>query len=156
MNNGWHKLDDFEETRQVRVNEPRPPQVIINKPVKEPERKPFPWYLLTGLVLGFLLGLLYAWWVNPVVYSNTEPATLRSDYQENYRLVIAQAYAATGNLERAESRLALLRDEDAIFELGSQAQQALAAGFSEDARALALLASALQGDPQALIPTASP
>lgn len=156
MKNGWHKLDDFEETRQIRVNEPRPSEVVITKPVNEPGRKPFPWYLITGLVLGFLLGLLYAWWVNPVVYSNTEPATLRSDYKDNYRLTIAQAYAATGDLERAQSRLALLREEGTIIELGSQAQQALAAGFSEDARALALLASALQGDPEALIPTASP
>ena len=156
MSNGWHKLDDFDETRQIRVNEPRPSEVVINKPAKKPVRQPFPWYLITGLVLGFLLGLLYAWLINPVVYSNTEPATLRSDYKENYRLNIAQAYAATGDLERAESRLALLREEDAIFELGSQAQQALAAGFSEDARALALLASALQDDPEALIPTTSP
>ncbi len=113
MNNGWHKLDDFEETRQIRVSDPRPSQVVINKPEPKPEPKSFPWYLITGLVLGFLLGLLYAWWVNPVVYSNTEPATLRADFKDNYRLTIAQAYAASGDLDRAESRLALLQDEDA-------------------------------------------
>ncbi|MBG0788108.1 MAG: hypothetical protein H0S79_23730 [Anaerolineaceae bacterium] len=156
MSNGWHKLDDFEETRQIRVTDPRPPQVVITKSEPKLEPKPFPWYLITGLVLGFLLGLLYAWWVNPVVYSNTEPATLRADFKDNYRLTIAQAYAASGDLDRAESRLALLRDDDAIFILGSQAQQALAAGFSEDARALALLASALQDESGLLTPTEAP
>ena len=156
MKNGWHKLDDFEETRQIRVSDPRPPEVVITKPVETAEPKPFPWYLLTGLILGFLLGLLYAWLINPVVYSNTEPATLRADFKDNYRLTIAQAYAASGDLERTESRLALLRDDDAVFMLGSQAQQALAAGFSEDARALALLASALQGTGESPAPTSSP
>ena len=146
MNNGWRKLEDMEETRQIRVDDPRPPEVVISKPVEGSEPKQFPWYLLTGLILGFLLGLLYAWLINPVVYSDTEPASMRADFKENYRLTIAQAYAATGDLERAESRLVLLNDEDPIFTLGSQAQQALAAGFAEDARALALLAAGLQGE----------
>jgi len=156
MKNGWHKLDDFEETRQIRVSDPRPPEVVINERKGTQEKQPFPWYLLTGLILGFLLGLFYAWLINPVVYSNTEPATLRADFKDNYRLTIAQAYAASGDVERAQSRLALLRDEDTVFALGSQAQQALAAGFSEDARALALLASAVQGEGENLIPTSSP
>lgn len=156
MNNGWHKLENMEETRQIRVNEPRPPEVVISPPETPPEPKQFPWYLLTGLILGFLLGLLYAWMINPVVYSDTEPASLRADFKGNYRLTIAQSFAATGDLERAASRLALLNDEDPIFILGSQAQQALAAGFAEDGRALALLAAALQRDMEALLPTDSP
>lgn len=156
MSNGWHKLDDFEETRQIRVNDPRPPQVVITRPEPKPEPKSFPWYLLTGLILGFLLGLMYAWLIDPVVYSDTEPASLRADFKENYRLTIAQAYDVTGDLERAESRLILLKDENVIFALGSQAQQALAAGFTEDAQALALLAAALQDESGILTPTEAP
>jgi hypothetical protein len=90
--------------------------------------------------------------LNPVVYSNTEPATMRADYKDLYRATIAQAYAATGDLERAESRLALLRDEDPVFILGTQAQQMLADGEAEDARALALLAAALQAKGYAPLP----
>jgi len=156
MNNGWRKLEEMEETHQIRVNEPRPSEVVISKPGEAPEVKQFPWYLLTGLILGFLLGLMYAWLINPVVYSDTEPVSLRADFKHNYRLTIAQAYAITGDLERAESRLALLNDEDPIFTLGSQAQQALAAGYAEDARALAVLAAALQGETDNLTPTNSP
>ena len=152
MSNGWHKLDDSQETRQIRVNAPQPPQVTVKATPEPRERKPFPWYLLTGLVLGFLLGLLYAWLLNPVVYSNTEPTTLRADYQDLYRATIAQAYAATGDLARAESRLALLQDEDPVFALGTQAQQMLAVGEADDARALALLAAALQAEGNSLMP----
>lgn len=144
MSNGWQKLEESQETRQIRVNAPAPPQAVVRETQEPQERKAFPWYLLTGLVLGFLLGLLYAWLLNPVVYNNTEPATMRSDYKDLYRVTIAQAYAATGDLARAESRLALLRDEDPVFVLGTQAQQMLADGEAEDARALALLAAALQ------------
>jgi hypothetical protein len=152
MSSEWRKLDDSQETRQIRVNAPRPAQVTVTPPADPAKPQRFPWYLLTGLILGFLLGLLYAWWVNPVVYSNTEPATLRADYKGLYRATIAQAYAATGDLERAESRLALLRDEDLIFALGTQAQQMLAGGETEDARALALLAAALQAEAESLTP----
>ncbi len=156
MSSEWRKLEDSQETRQIRVADPRPPHVKVSQPAEPAEPGLFPWYLLTGLILGFLLGLLYAWWVNPVVYSDTEPATLRADYKDLYRATIAQAYAATGDLARAESRLALLRDEDAVFALGTQAQQMLAAGEAEDARALALLAAALQAEAENPLEADSP
>jgi hypothetical protein len=152
MSNGWQKLEYSQETRQIHVNAPRPPQTIVRETQEPQEHKAFPWYLLTGLVLGFILGLLYAWLFNPVVYSNTEPATMRADYKDLYRATIAQAYAATGDLARAESRLALLQDEDPVFALGTQAQQMLAVGEAYDARALALLAAALQAEGDSPLP----
>ncbi len=109
------------------------------------EEKQSSWFLLTGLVLGLLLGLAYTWWANPVKYNDTAPATLKETYKNQYRSMIAQVYAETGNLPRAKSRLALLRDENPILELGAQAQRILAQGGPEaEARALALLAAALQ------------
>jgi hypothetical protein len=113
------------------------------------------WYLLTGLVLGLILGLLFAWVIDPVVYRSTEPATLKENAKETYRLMIAQAYAATGNLERAKQRLALLEDDNMVNALGAQAQRALANGKAEDARTLALLAAALQSEASPL-PTSPP
>ena len=73
------------------------------------------WYLLTGLVIGIVLGLLYAWVVSPIEYVDTSPNTLRSDYQDTYRLNIALAYQATGDLARAQARLNLLGDEDSAL-----------------------------------------
>jgi hypothetical protein len=69
-----------------------------------------PWYLLTGLAIGLALGLVYAWWINPVAYVNTAPASLRPDSKEAYRSLIAAAFGANGNLERARVRLSLLKD----------------------------------------------
>jgi hypothetical protein len=103
------------------------------------------WYLLTGLVIGAVLGLLYAWLLQPVQYTNTTPASLRADFKDQYRYLIASAYVADGDLVRARARMALLQDQDAYRALAEQAQRMLAAGSSfEQARALGMLAAALQ------------
>ncbi len=109
-----------------------------------PIKKHGPWYLLTGLILGFLLGVIYTWWINPVIYESTNPASLREDFKDTYRVTIAQVFAATGDLDRAARRLEILEDENPIYLLGAQAQRALAKGEEEQAHDLALLASELQ------------
>jgi Tfp pilus assembly protein PilF len=81
-----------------------------------------PWYLLTGLVIGAVLGLLYAWVVRPVQYTNTAPNSLRADYKDQYRAIIAVAYLANGDLLRARARLELLQDPDLYRVLAEQAQ----------------------------------
>ena len=125
-----------DQTQELRIN-------------TQPEEKKHHWYLLTGLIIGIAAGLIITWLLFPVVYQDTLPASLSPAYKEIYRSTIAQVYAATGNLERAASRLALLEDEDVIYALGAQAQRALADGQEKEARALALLASEIQ----AAIPT---
>lgn len=117
-------------------------QEVIVHP--KPVRKSSPLYLLTGLILGLILGLVYAWVINPVIYESTLPANLGEADKDVYRSMIAQVYEATGNLERASLRLALLEDPDPVYALGAQAQRALAEGGESEAHALALLASALQ------------
>ncbi len=107
-------------------------------------REPFPWYLLTGLVIGLALGLVIAWVVAPVQYMDTAPATLRADFKDLYRLLIAKAYLYDGSLTRAQARLALLGDPNPMRTLAAQAQHALAQGRPElEVRALGSLASAL-------------
>ena len=120
-----------DQTREIRLN-------------PQPDKKRSHWYLLTGLVLGVAVGLIYAWLINPVVYQDTTPRTLSESYKEIYRRIIAEVFAATGDLERATSRLSLLEDENEVFALGAQAQRALSEGREEEAHALALLASAIQ------------
>ena len=108
------------------------------------------WYLLTGILLGIGLGLLYAWVISPVGLENTHPHILRSDYKDVYRALIAVAYQATGDLPRAQARLDLLKEKDeAANILAAQAQQILAEGGDyQEAKALAALSSALLGDVQ--------
>lgn len=56
-------------------------------------------------VAGLLLGLATGWWLWPVQWTNATPAHLRSDFQEAYILLVAEDYAETGNLEKAQERL---------------------------------------------------
>jgi hypothetical protein len=57
---------------------------------------------------------------------DAEPVALRPDFKEHYRSAIAAAYAATGNLQRAQARLSLLGDSDPVEALNAQAQRMLA------------------------------
>ena len=107
-----------------------------------------PWYLLTGLVIGVVIGVLYAWLVSPVDFTNTAPASLRTDFKDQYRALIAAAYMANGDLVRAKARLELLEDQDVYLKLSEQAQRTLAEGrYPQEARALGLLAIALGQSP---------
>jgi hypothetical protein len=103
-----------------------------------------PWYLLTGLVLGLASGLAYAWLISPLRYVDTVPASLRADFKDQYRSLIAVAYLASGDLGRAEERLKLLKDENPAQALGLQLQLAQAGGASEsEIRGLSQLAAGL-------------
>ena len=108
-----------------------------------------PWYLLTGLVIGLVVGLLYTWVLNPVEFVDTNPLSLRPEFKDQYRVMIARAYEADQNLVRAYERLKLLGDQSSVETLSAQAQRLLTDGGAvEDAQALALLASALEKQPQ--------
>jgi hypothetical protein len=102
------------------------------------------WYLLTGVVLGIILGILFAWVISPVEYVDTAPESLKDEFKAQYRVLIASAYVANGDLVRAKARLELLGEADIYMIVAEQAQQMLAEGGSvEDAQALGRLALAL-------------
>jgi hypothetical protein len=111
------------------------------------------WYLLTGLLVGLVLGVAYAWLVQPVRYVDTPPASLGADFKDQYRMMIAVAFAADNDLVRAVERLKLLQDEDAFQALTGQAQRILAAeGSLEEARFLSALAVAIEQNPGLFAP----
>lgn len=115
------------------------------------------WYLLTGFVIGIVLGLVYAWLVAPQERQDTSPASLQPEFKDQYRAMIASAFVATGNLPRAEARLVLLDDNDVTQVLAEQAQRTLGEGKSPlEAQALGLLAVALGQGESALIPSPIP
>jgi len=63
--------------------------------------------LTGGAVLGLLLGLVISWWWWPVEWTNATPGNLRSDFQSDYVLQVAERYAATGDLEWARGKLGM-------------------------------------------------
>lgn len=110
-----------------------------------------PWYLVTGLILGAALGLVYAWLIAPHTYADTSPASLQAEFKDQYRAMVALAYLANGNYARAQARLELLKDVDPIQALNEQAQHGRSEGAApREAQALGLLAVSLgQGGPPA-------
>ena len=129
--------------------------------------KRLPWEPFLTLLIGLALGLLYAWVISPVAVVDAVPSALRADFKDQYRAVIAAAYAANNDLRRAQSRIALLGDMDSYAALSAQAQRTLSNGDALQSYQLAQLASALQGNAptipfsptspaeEALTPTAS-
>jgi hypothetical protein len=106
-----------------------------------------PWDILLALLVGLGLGLVYSWILSPKAATNTTPRALRADFKDEFRSVIAAAYAATGNLPAAQARLSLLGDPNSIEALNAQAQRMLASNQPfERADQVAALASALEGD----------
>jgi hypothetical protein len=102
------------------------------------------WYLLTGAVLGVAMGLFYAWVISPVKYVDAPPYSLRADYRDEYRALVAAAYMYKSDLLRAQDRLKELKDDNPAQSVAMQAQRALAEGQpAAEVRALSLLASAL-------------
>ncbi len=102
------------------------------------------WYLLTGLVLGLVIGLVYSLLIDPVEFARTAPQSLGADYKDTYRVLIAKAFEANGDIGRAQARLSLLQDENMVGVLAEQAQRLIAqGGRPEEARALDALSDTL-------------
>lgn len=110
--------------------------------------KRFPWLALLALLLGLGIGVVYAWVVAPAPARETFPSTLRTDFKDELRALIAASYASTGDLERARARLALLGDADSLTALNAQAQRMQAVGDPFEAvQQVAQLAADLQQPP---------
>jgi len=102
-------------------------------------------HLIPALIIGLGLGLAYSWLISPVKYVDANPALLRADFKDQYRIVIAASYTTSHDLARARARLQLLNNTDPVGELSAQAQRMLASGKSfDDVHPLAQLATDLQ------------
>lgn len=114
------------------------------------------WYLLTGLIIGVALGLLFSWVISPVEYVDAGPYSLREDFKDHYRLLVALAYLADNNMERAQVRLDQLKDPHIAQTVAMQAQRYLAENRSEtETRSLGVLAVALGEGPAPTVSSTS-
>lgn len=94
----------------------------MNSRYRQERRQP-PYYLLTGLILGFVISVATTMFFIPVIYANVPPETLTAIDKDQYRLMIARAYQADHDSGRALARLGLLRDDNVIESLIQQAQR---------------------------------
>ncbi|NLE46523.1 MAG: hypothetical protein GX620_17540 [Chloroflexi bacterium] len=61
--------------------------------------------LVGGAVLGLIVGLVIGWVLWPVEYANLTPAQLRSDFQDDYILWVAENYEFNGGAGWAQQKL---------------------------------------------------
>ncbi len=104
-----------------------------------------PWYFwpLITFVAGLLLGwLIIGWWLWPVEWKNALPQDLAPRLQNQYLTMVAESYAANGNLQLAQDRLAGWPTAELAVALGNT-QEFLAATDAARAANVQLLASAL-------------
>jgi hypothetical protein len=59
---------------------------------------------IVALVLGIVIGVLYAWVINPVEWVNGEPADMREDLRVDYLRMAIDSYAANQDPELALGR----------------------------------------------------
>ncbi len=105
---------------------------------------------LIGLAIGLAFGLGYAWLLQPVIYIDTAPDSLRQDYRTDYVLMVAQAYQSEGDLSLALLRLASLGPDPAAEIVAGAIEFAQANHFNaDDTRALSELAADLAAIPAA-------
>ena len=69
-------------------------------------------WLLLGLLVGLGGGLIYAWLISPVVYTDASPARFDQPSRAAYLELVSQSYVATGDWEATQRRLALLEEEN--------------------------------------------
>lgn len=101
---------------------------------------------LLSLAVGFSMGLVLAWLVWPISYTNAEPSGLRQDEKDDYVVMISSAYQMDGDLGAARDRLAQLRAGDPASIVASLIARAKATpGSAIDMTALTILDDALTG-----------
>jgi hypothetical protein len=100
--------------------------------------------VIVALAVGLGLGLLFGWVVMPVKYVDTAIADLKTDYKEEYILLVASAYAYDQDLEKAQARLEMLEAPNINQWLGDMIDRYIdEEQDEEDIRALVALAYGL-------------
>ncbi|MDY0018963.1 MAG: hypothetical protein RBT47_03085 [Anaerolineae bacterium] len=60
-----------------------------------------------GIIVGLIIGLIFAWLIWPVQWRNGTPGHLRSDFQRYYLNAVADEYSLDRNTEAAREKLGL-------------------------------------------------
>jgi hypothetical protein len=111
--------------------------------------------LLLGAALGVVLGIVYAWQLSPVQYTEAVPSQLESRYQAEFVMMIAETYDREHDLHAAAARLSGLGRADMAGLIREVEQAYAAAGYPpEDRDRLERLARDMA--PLSVHPPASP
>ena len=118
-----------------------------------------------GLVLSFIAGLVIGlvvlgWWLWPVQYTDTDPASLRERHKTAYVEMVSDSFAVNGDLAKAQARLRelegdKLKSADVAALVSKIAADKRAAGQVDEAARVQKLATAIGAKPAIAGPTTS-
>ena len=113
----------------------------------------FFWFLFS-ILLGATAGLVIGWYLSPAPMGDVSPGALRSDYQTDYVLMVAQIYDAEKDLSKANQRLEFLQGETPARLSQIAVIKAGALGYDRrDLELLARLAQAMLAGAEGPTPT---
>ncbi len=100
--------------------------------------------VVSGLMVGAVVGLLIGWVFWPVDYVDTAIADLAPEYKDEYVVLVAYAYSVDGDLEKAQARLEELEVPNINQSLSAQIDRYIQEGQDEaDIQVLVMLAHEL-------------
>lgn len=96
------------------------------------------------IAIGFGIGVGYAWVIDPPDFVDATPDSLRSDYQADYVLMVAEIYHSQGDLTNAIGRLTFLGEQHPADIIRDAIETASQIGYSkEDMSLLSVLNDAI-------------
>ncbi|MGD2026359.1 MAG: hypothetical protein PVI99_00965 [Anaerolineales bacterium] len=109
-----------------------------------------PTYLgIAALVVGLVVGLIFAWGIWPVQYTDAAPANLHQNFQLDYMRMVVDSYNLRQDNTLAKQRI------DALGEDSTEVMQLLIADPGDDISQLALQQFLNQYNPEAAAPSDS-
>lgn len=61
------------------------------------------------ILIGFVVGLIYGWVINPAGVTNTTLASLRADFKADYVVMVSEIYSSNHDLEIATKYLVVFK-----------------------------------------------
>jgi len=112
--------------------------------------KRYMWFFFS-ILGGLVVGMIYGWYIRPSRASNLDLNALRSDYQADYVLMVAETYRTVEEMPLATSHLLQLGKGTPIQLVQDAIITAQGLGYSQqDMQLLANLANSLQQGAPAL------
>ena len=113
------------------------------------------------ILIGLLVAVYYGWVVRPVSVRNAVPTLLREDFRADYVLMVAEAYAADHEIERAIGALGFLSKEreeyNPLIFVNDAMEFGVDAGYSvADLKLLQTLEATLKTFDPGFVATATP
>ena len=89
-------------------------------------------YFFISIGVGIILGGIFGWYLRPVSVKEASFESLRSDYQTDYVLMVAEVFKAEGDISLAKSQLNIISEEHPIVQVQRALENARQLKYSNE------------------------